>query len=230
MKSRLLAGYKECEPLFTLALLGDSQFTGMTEEDVSQVYETFITEIVNSHTGYDPGFKNKSFFVTLQSVPFVILATYLFFMLGSLLVSILLVFKIFKRQSKIRHWIGLIIFLPIFLVMIYLFIGALNGSAFNSFVNVIRPISNFVPIGNPEFYVNAAIKNTRDLLSEGPEWLVGTYASGRGTNPVLDNANKDVMFFDYILLFVLGLFLIWFIWFLFKRNKVIKTRGFTYGL
>lgn len=216
-----LTYYKECQDLFTVSLMGEPAYSGMSKEELDTTFETFITEIRNSQdTGYNPGFENKSFFVTIQSIPFVILASYITVMLGFLLLIILLLFKVIKGDRRIRIWVGLIIFLPIFIVMAYLFIGSLQGSAFNNFIKVIKPISELVPIGGNQKYIDAGVQNTRELLSQGEGWLIGTDASGLSTKPVLSDADSQIMFVDYIFLFILVSVLIWFIWFVFKSNKI----------
>lgn len=222
-----LLEYKECQDLFTVALMGEPAYSGMSQEELDKTFETFITEVRNSQdTGYNPGFENKSFFVTIQSIPFVILGSYIAIMLGFLLLSILLIFKIIKGDRRIRVWVGLLIFIPIASILIYLFISSLQGSVFNNFINLIKPVSELVPLGGDEEYLNAAIENTRALLLQGPTWLEGTDASGLSTNPVLINADSRVINYDYLILILLVVSLVWFIWFLFKKNKLINKGGF----
>lgn len=218
----LVSAYKECQPLFVMTLLGESayQSSGLDEAKLNAIFDDFISEIVSSTTGYDPSFENKNFLGTLNSIPFVVLGIYIVILLGLFLILILLIIKIFKRKAKIRHYIGLIIFLPIFIILLLLFIGAMQGNAFKTFVFFIRPVSELVPIGNPDTYINKAILNTKQLFLEGETSLIGTDASGRGSNPVLDVADSQVMYMDYIIFGVLGLLLIAFIWFLFKKEKI----------
>lgn len=222
LDASLVSAYKECQPLLVMTLLGESayQSAGLDEAKLNAIFDDFISEIVSSKTGYDPSFKNKSFLGTLNSIPFSILGGYIVILLGLFLIIFLLIIKIFRRKAKVRHYIGLIIFLPIFIVLLMLFIGAMQGNAFKTFVFFIKPVSELVPIGNPETYLNKAILNTKQLFLEGETALIGTDASGRGTNPVLDVADSQVMYADYIIFGVLGLALILFIWFLFKKEKI----------
>ena len=222
MDSSLVASYRECQPLIVMTLLGESayQSAGLDEAKLNAIFDDFISEIVSGETGYDPSFKNKNFLGTLNSIPFAILGGYIVILLGLFLITILLIIKIFRRKAKVRHYIGLIIFLPIFIIMLMLFIGAMQGNAFKTFVFFIKPISELVPIGNPETYLNKAILNIKQLFLEGETALIGTDASGRGTNPVLDVADSQVMYMDYIIFGVLGILLILFIWFLFKKEKI----------
>lgn len=224
----LISAYRECEPLFVTTLLGESayQSAGLSKEELEAIFDDFISEIVSStETGYDPSFKQKNFLGTLDSIPYSILGIYIVIMLGSLLICVLLVIKIFRRNAKIRHYIGMIIFLPIFIVLLILFIGAVQGNAFKTFVTLIKPISELVPIGNPDTYINMGIDNTKKLFLKGEIALENTDASGRGINPVLDVADSQVMWADYLIFGGLAIFLIWFIYFLFKSNK-IKSKDF----
>jgi|GEM_PF-5920020 len=218
----LVSAYKECQPLFVTTLLGESayQSAGLDEAKLNAIFDDFVSEIVSSTTGYDPSFENKNFLGTLNSIPYAILGIYITVLLGLLLIMILLIIKIIRRKAKIRHYIGILIFLPIFIVMLMLFIGAMQGNAFKTFVFFIRPVSELVPIGNPDTYINKAILNTKQLFLEGETSLIGTDASGRGTNPVLDVADSQVMYVDYIIFGVLAVLLIAFIWFLFKKEKI----------
>lgn len=227
MESRLPDAYSECKDLFVLAMLGESSYQGMSKVELDKVFDTYITEVLNSQTGYDTGFKNKSLFVTLKSIPLTLLAIYITIMVFFFLVSLLLFLKIVKRNAKIRHWIALIVFLPIFLLLAYLFWGSLNGSAFKTFVGVIKPISNLVPIGEPKTWSDLAIKNTQQFLTQGETWLDGTDASGFGGLPVLEEASASVLIYDYIALGILILGLALWLFYLFKKNK-IKTGEFNF--
>jgi len=223
--SASLNDFEECRDLFKTAMLGEDSYSDMSEGEIDGLFDTFISEVQNSVTGYDASFKNKSFFVTIQSIPFVLLAGYIAVMLGFLLISVLLIFKVIKPQRKIRHFIGLFIFVILFGFMAFLFLGSLQGSAFDNFIKVIKPISNLVPIGDASSYIETSVSNTKELLSQGEVWLKDTEPSGFRA---LDEADSGVLLFDYIILFVLVGIFSWFIWFLFKRNK-IKVDG-TFGL
>ena len=225
-KTSLLNGYLTCEPLYIQAMQGDSAFAGMSKSQLESTFDTFVQEIVNSQTGYDTGFKDKSLFVSIKSIPYSILIPYILVMLSFLMLSILLIFKVFRRQFKIRHIFGLIIFIPLFLVMAYLFYGALNGNAFNNFITVIKPISNFFPIGDPQSYMTRAVENNQQILANGEKWLEGKDWSGMGTNPVLIQASNNVAYFYYIIMVLLIIVLGWFIWYLFKKNKISINNTF----
>lgn len=222
----LVDSYKTCQPLFVQAMLGESSYRGMSQADLDKLFDTYITEVVSSQTGYDPAFENKSFFVTLKSVPITLILIYIVIMLFFLILSLLLVFKIIRKKAKLRHYIGIIIFLPIFILLAYFLWGASQGSAFKTFIGFISPISNWVPIGEPSTWEDIAIKNTKAFLTEGETWLKGTDSSGFGAIDVLNQASNSVLIYDYIILGVLVLALLVFIWFLFKKNKVKDSIDF----
>jgi len=225
-----LASYKECQDLFILTMLGDNAYqqTGLTRADLEEVFQDFIWEVVNSQqVGYNPAFKEKSFLGTLNSLPTFLLGGYVLVLLIFLTLSVLLIIKMIKKDFRIRNFIGLLIFLPIFIILAYLFIGAVQGKAFDYFVGVIKPISDIVPTGNIQSYLDAAVANTKQLFQNNEQWLEGTDASGRASFPVLDEANASVITYDYIILIALALVFIWFIYYLFKRNKLEVKEAFT---
>ena len=223
-----LESYKECQDLFVLTMLGESSYqeAGFTQAKLNEIFDTFITEIRNSQTGYDRSFENKSIFVTLKSIPAVLIAVYISIMLFFFIVPSILIFKIVRRKATLRHYIGLIIFLPIFLIMAYFLYSSFQGSAFNNFIGFIKPISNIVPIGDPETWVSLGVQNTRNFLNQGPSWLDGTDASGMGSIPVLDEATQKVLIYDYLILTGIVVFLIVFTIYLLKGNK-IKSNDFS---
>lgn len=225
-ETSLLDGYLTCEPLYVQSMFGSSEFAGLSKADIEGYFDTFIHEVVTSQTGYDPGFKDKSLFVTIKSIPITYVIIYLIIMLGFLFIEIILIIKIIKKQGLIRHWIGLIIFGLFFGIMVYLFIGLLNGNAFGYFINLISPISNLVPIGNPQTYLDKAHNNLIDFFNRGQLSLQNTDPSGMGANPVLINTTNSVAVYSYIALGIIILLLIWFIWFILKKNRIISRNVF----
>lgn len=222
-RNSLLQGYLTCEPLFVQSMIGTTQFAGMTKAEIQGYFDKFINEIVNSETGYDPGFKDKSFFKTLEVLPLSYLIIWIVVMCFFGLVTVLMILKIIKRQAKIRHWIGLIILGILFGLLLYLFIGAMTGNLFGYLIKIISPLSNIVPIGNPQTYMDKAHANVIDFFNRGELSLQGTDPSGMGTNPVLNRATESVAIFSYIVVGIIAILLIWFIWFILKKNKVIKS-------
>lgn len=213
-----LIDYDACVPLFKRVMLGYEEYGDITEEEVDVKFEKFITEIQNSKTGYDPAFEKKSFLVNFKSLPFSIIAIYAIFMSFFLLVSILLVIKIIKKDAKVRHIVAVIIFGFFAGILIYIFVANLTGSAFQAVLNVASPISKLVPIGeSPQTYVNNGIENTKEFLREGPQWLTDTEASGF---TALEKADKKILPADYVILVILVILMIWYLYYLFKSNKI----------
>jgi hypothetical protein len=222
-----LASANECEDLFITSMMGTDAFKDMSEADLRNVYHDFIQEILTSQgSSYDPAFKEKSFIGELDSLPISLLVGYFILMFIFILILILIIIKIIKKQFKWRLIFGIIIFGGLAILMIYFAINMVQGTTFKSFINLIKPISNLVPIGNADTYINNGIDNTRQVLLNGETWLEGKDPSGMGTNPVLINASNQVMWVDYIILGILVLFLIWLAWYVLKRNKVVTKQGF----
>lgn len=212
-----LNDYKKCVPLFIKVLVGDPEYSDLSESEINELFDKFVTEVQNSEkTGYDTSFKTKSFFVNIKAIPLVVLGLFSLFMFGFLTIVVLLVFKVIKKEATVRHYVSLAVFVPIIVLMGYLFIGNLYGSAFNNFINVIKPVSNIVPVGDEQGYIDEAISNTKSLLNQGEIWLYGTDASGF---EVLDATDKQVALYDYLLLSILSILLAIYIWYLFKKNK-----------
>ena|SRR3990167_7768268 len=217
-----------CQDLYVTSMLGTDAYKDMGKAELDNVYASFVQEILTSQNqgnSYNPAFKEKSFLGSIDSIPFSIVAIYVSIMSIFLLLNILLVFKIFKKQAKVRHFAGIIIFGFLFVILAWFFISAMQGTVFASFVTFIRPISNFMPIGNVDTYTNMGIQNTINVLRNGETSLEGTDPSGLGTNPVLIEASEQVLIVDYIILAVILILFFWFVWYLFKKNKVIQSRG-----
>lgn len=214
---------KTCQDLFTTTMLGTDAYKSISKADLDLMYEDYVSEILSSQaTSYNPAFKEKSFLGTLGSLPKLTIAIYIVVLSLFFVISVILLLRIFKKQAKIRHYIGIVIFLGLFVLMLWLMISAIQGSAFKSFISFIRPISNLVPVGNVDTYISGAIQNTKNFFIQGETAFEGQDFSGLATNPVLPNADKQVMFMDYIILGVIVVFFLWFIWYLLKKNKAIN--------
>lgn len=218
-----LNDYDTCVPLFKKALIGDPEYSDMSESEIDAIFDKFITEVQNSQTGYDTGFKTKSFFVNLKAVPLKFMLLYSLFMMLFTFLAVVLMFRVFKGDKRIRNFIGLIIFLPLAIILIWLFIANLQGSTFNTFITFIKPFSNIVPIGDKQSYIDEAVLNTQSFFANGELWLTNTEASGFRS---LDEADKSVLIADYVLMFLIGAVLVWFIWYLFKKNKISPRETF----
>lgn len=219
-----MADYEQCIPIMKKVMLGTNEYSDITEKDLDEVIDKFMVEIQTSQTGYDTAFKSKSFMVNLKALPFSIIAIYTLLMLFWLFITILLTIKIFRKQAKLRHYIAIFIFGFLFIIMAYVFIANLQGKAFQAIVTVIKPISEIVPIGNtPQYYIDKAVKNSREFMQEGPTWLQeqaetnNNIAHGRYN---LNAADRSILTADYIILIGLVILLGFYLWFLFRKNKV----------
>lgn len=278
-----LSDYETCTPLFKRVMLGQQEFSDITEEEVNDKFDKFIVEIMTSQTGYDTAFKQKSVAVNFKSIPFTVLGIYILLMSYLIFITLLVFVKIFKKQAMLRHYVSLIIFLPLSLAFGYVFISNLQGSAFNSIVTIATIVTSpilyyiltgitfilfifavantiksdkktfgavislllffgsllflylsvisgdgIVPLGNtPEFYVNQAITFSKELLTQGTVWLTDKEASGF---TALDEADRQILLYDYILLFALVVFFSWYTWFLLRKNKIKPTKTFSGSL
>jgi len=216
-----IANYETCVPLFKRVMLGEEEYSDITPGELDDIFAKFIKEVQTSKTGYDIGYKQKSFLVNFKSIPFLVLAIYSIGMLFFTFVSVILLLKIIKRNAKLRHWIAIFFFGFISIILIYIFIANATGGAFQAIINVAKPISELVPIGNsPEYYVNNGIENTKAFLNQGEAWLTNTEASGF---VALGNADRKVLLADYIIIGILSLGFGAWTWYLLKSNK-IKTK------
>lgn len=211
-----LSDYEQCTPLFKRVMLGYAEYDDLNSEDIDDTFDKFVTEIMTSQTGYDTAFKQKSFMVNFKALPFSIIFIFTTVMLAFLLLFILILIKIIKGNTKFRYWFGLILFGLLLFVFAYIFIANLQGRAFNAIINVAKPISGLVPIGNtPEYYLNEGIVNTKSFFQTGQTYLQGTEPSGF---TVMKAADRRVLLLDYIIMAVLIFALILYIYFLFKAN------------
>jgi hypothetical protein len=213
-----LADFEKCVPLFKRTMLGEEQYSDVSPEELDDLFEKFIYEIQTSQTGYDVAFKSKSIAVNFKTIPFSLVIGFSLIMIFFLVITILLLIKVFKKQAKIRHFVGLAIFFIIFGLMAYIFIANANGSVFRAIISIAKPISGLVPLGNSEqFYVNEGISNTKELLANGEIWLENSQASGL---VALENADRRILLFDWIILFGIISLLGWYTWYILKSNKI----------
>ena len=217
-----LGDYEKCKDLFIRTMHGDPRYGGMSVQELDDLYVFFINEIKNSQkTGYDSAFKNKSLFVSIKSIPTQVLVVYLSWLFFLLIVSVLILIKIFKKKALVRHYIALIFFLPLFIIFAYFLISLFYGSAFNNFINFITPISQLVPVGDIQMSLDQAINQVKLFLTKGELALEGTDASGFEE---LAKANASVKTADYIIMVISGILLIFYIWYLLKKNKIMEEK------
>jgi hypothetical protein len=215
-----LGDYEQCKDLYERTMIGDAAYqkSGMTQTQIDALYNLFINEIRNSQkTGYDTAFKDKGIFVSIKAIPLGILIGVFSFTAMLVIIILLLIIMIIKGKGKFRHYLGLIIFVPITILIIYFIVSLIQGSAFNNFLNVISPVSKLVPIGDEQTIINTAIYSTKLFLNTGQNYLNGKDPSGF-TN--LEKADNSVIYFDYFIGFVMLIGFILFVYFLFKKNKI----------
>jgi hypothetical protein len=222
-----------CKPLFVQTLSGEGAYSSdkNSVSEVSGEYDNVVTEVQAYNGGvYDPAFQSKSFLGTFGSLPWTIEVGWITIMLIFCLIVVLLTLKIIKKQATLRHWIGLIIFIMLLTLFIWLFYNAINSTVFSALIMIIKPLSNLVPIGDYQGYLNMGVQNSVGFFSNGEINLLGKDPSGvAGKNAVLNSADSGIMTVDYIILGLIILFFLWFIWFILKKNKVIN-KGFIGGL
>lgn len=226
-----LSDYEDCKDLFVRTMQGnpaycDSNGGCMSKDQLDSLYGMFIAQITNSQaTGYDEAFKTKSFFVDISSIPFLIRAVYYGVTLFFLLISILLILKIVRKQALKRHWIALFVFLPLFGLLAFFLYTTYTGTSFNYFINFISPISKLVPIGDGLGHVSNSITNTKNMLTGGEVWLNGKDADGFTE---LGIADASVQTMDYIIFGALIFLLLFYTYYLFKKNKIVTNGGFNF--
>jgi hypothetical protein len=219
--------YEECMPLFKRVMLKDSAYVGFTEQDLDLAFDKFIQEIKTSQTGYDTAFESKSFMTNFKALPLSLIVIYTFIMSYFGIICLILAYAFITRRAKLRHYIAVFFFLPIFLLMLVMFIANASGMAFTTFIHIIKPISNYVPIGNTaEYYVNLGIENTQQFFIQGQRFLDGTEPSGY---EALTNADRLVLPLDIIGLIILIAGTTLWSWYLVKgltkKTKKVERRS-----
>jgi len=217
LKNRALnvSRWNECRPLFKRVLQGNSEYKDkIASGEFDDVFDRFLSEIQGSVTSYDIIFRSKTAMDNIRVLPPIILVLYV----GTLLLWILLfVLLIFRRNKSILNWISIVILLIIIFLQGWLFVANLNGVAFDTFINIISPISNLVPIGDPDLYLDQAVSNGKQFFTGDAErFIIGKDGSGFDA---LNEANSSVLFIDVILAIVLVLIIIAFIFFNLRRPK-----------
>jgi len=209
--------FRDCVPLFKRVLSQRDEYRGV---NLDSMFDKFVQEAsASKKTGYDPSFNN------ITSIPTGFLFSFLGIMLLTLFLwGLLLVKRIrFKERRTIWNWItfGLLtIFSAIFL---YLFIANLGGKAFEAYTSIIRPLSNFVPIGNSNTYVTQAIAAGRNFLDKGFPVLVNTDPSGGAALAVAD---KSIVVFQYVFAIILVAVIIALVYLNLRKKK---QKGVSYG-
>lgn len=210
-----LERFDECRPLFKRVLEGNALYQDEIESGkFDAVVDKFLDEVSGSVTSYDISFRKKGgVFDNLRVIPTSILLIYI----GSMLLFILLFGLIlFKKGKSTFNYISLIFLLFVVVILVWLFIANIRGVAFVTFVKFITPISNIVPIGDADAYLQESIDNGEKFFDQGEGFLINTDASGF---PELRSANKSIKLFDYGVLAVIGLLLFLFIYYNLRRRR-----------
>jgi len=217
--------WNKCIPLIKKTLRGFSEYDDeFSSGKLDNVIYTFVEEVQKSvipdSTGYDISFQNKvSLFGKLDFLSLPVILLYLSSMLLFLLLTALL---IFRKNKGIINYISIFIFGALFVFLVWFLISAFSGTAFTTFVSVIKPFSNLAPIGNAQSHIDASIQNGYDFFDEGEAWLIARQdpdASGFSTLHEADEGSYLIYVYIVAILGILALL----IYFNFKRNK-IKVR------
>lgn len=216
IKSLSVENWNNCIPLIKDVL--ENEYTDEGYDDpakTNDLINKFISEVSksidpNSNSSYDISFENKvGIFQEVGLIPFGFLILYIgvAFLFGTLAVLL-----IFRKDKSIINWISIIIFGVIFILLTWLFIALLNGNAFVTLISFVKPISNLVPIGGTESYLEQATDNVHSLFEQGevfisnPDSSKSKIASGFTE---LRAANDKVRLLDYffgiVSLIIMGL-------------------------
>jgi len=116
--------------------------------------------------------------------------------------------------------LSIILFSIMFLIMAWLFIALLMGNAFQTFIFLIKPVSNFVPIPSYDNLMEQSIEGTHSLFREGESYIASIdnpkVASGFTE---LSRANKDVKLLDYLIVVFILFSFITLLYLNFRRKK-----------
>ena len=207
IKSRTITSmnsYKEAIPLLKKVLQENIEYRGV---DLDLMFDKFVKEMQGSKTGYDASFNN------ITALPLILIAVYIGIMALSFLFVILL---IFKREKNIFNYISLFLVSLFFIFLLFIFIVNIGGKSFQVFVKIIKPISNLVPIGNPEYHLQKAIDNTVNAFKYGEQTLYGKEPSGATE---LKKASNSIIVYDYIILFIIVTLIAIFIYFNLRKKR-----------
>jgi len=214
-----LDSYKECTPLFKRVLQGEKDWYGV---ELDGLFQQFINEI-QTEKSFKPSWVN------ISAVPTTILAIYISSMLLIFLIMMLIIFKRlrYKERRTIFNWISLIILILIFALLSFILIAKVGGMGFNTFVAIIKPISNLVPIGDGEAILQNAIQGTQQFFIQGEGWFT-TDTGGKAYKDAsgqyeLQQADSEIATPQYIILGVLLILIALFLYFNFRgKGKQVK--------
>ena len=125
---------------------------------------------------------------------------------------------IFKKDKKILNYFSIIFFGALAIFLIYILILALTGNAFSTFVTLIKPFSNLVPISSFEGHVERSLQNGYDFFDEGEAWLIDREDPDASGFSTLNEADQSAYMIYVYLFLVIGL-LVLLIYFNFRKKK-----------
>lgn len=214
--------FDECRPIFKRVVNGfDIYKSDVSDGTFDRNWEKFLDEVSGSITSYDISFRKKgTIFDNVKSIPLGILAIYTLVMLTLILSFFLLLFRKGKTKTNYATMVLLLVFI---IPLVWVFIANLQGNAFVTFVKIISPISNLVPIGDPDLHLSVPLENGKQFFLQGEAAIIGLDGSGFAE---LAAADKKVLLIDYALLGVLAVLL----YLLVKANLKKKKNGATFDL
>lgn len=214
--------WNKCTPLVKKVLTGFSEYDDeIASGKIDNIINTFISEvegtIAKGNSGYDIAFQTKTgVFGKLEVVPLTILFIYFGVMFLFLLLAFLLVIK---DNKNLLNWISLIFFGIIFLGLLTFFLFSAFGSSFGTFITLVKPVSNLVPIGNADTHITQSIKNGQDFFNQGEEWVIAREDPDASGFSTLKKANASVKILDYLILVMVVLFIIILVYFNYRKPK-----------
>lgn len=207
--------FSDCAPLFKRVLSSNDEYRGV---NIDSMFDKFLQEVDDSTTGYNPSFNN------IKSIPAPVFFGYTAVMLIFATLWLLLIFKRlrYKERRTVLNWITFILVTIVLGMILFVFIANLGGRAFTAYTALIKPVSNFVPIGEAQSHLNEAIENGREFLKIGFPFLIDTDASG---GDELESADLAIVGFQYFFGAVIILGLLAMIYFNFRKPKVRTSVG-----
>lgn len=206
--------FEQCTPIFKRVMSTQEEYRGV---NLDAIFDKFVVELQAEETGYNPSFSN------ISSIPITVLLFYGGFMLLFATLSFLLVFKRLRYRDvrNLLNWISVFFFGFIFFILAFVFIANIGGQAFQAYTFIIKPISNFVPLGPHD--AQPGIDFGKDFLERGVPALFDTDASG-GEN--LGNADRSIIGLQYLFGFILIALFILLLYFNFRTPKKRRSQEF----
>jgi hypothetical protein len=211
-----LNSYSTCTGLFKRVIQGNynTEYQGI---DLDEVFGTFVGQVQGSKTGFDITFKN------ISGLPISVLITYIFAMVIMFILLMLLIFKRlrFKDRRTFLNWATFIVLLFANILLISVFVAAIGGQGFNTFVFFIKPISNLVPTGGDSIYLQQSLQNSKDFFIQGDQFLINLHQQGYDPSgdAQLTAADNSIAFWSYSIMFILIIITAILLFFNFRTKK-----------